>query len=599
VRAPEAVGSPVDDLRAAVDLVVRAAHAYGRPDLADRVSAAARPLDHAEARVAVLGGFKHGKSSLVNVLLQEAACGVDPVVGTGVATLIRHAPERAAAAVRHAEDGTGHVAEPLGWPDRLAATAEPAAGVALVELAVPARLLEAGVVLVDVPGVGGPDAAEQRAALHLDVDAALVVHDAARVLTATELARVVDLHRAGVAVAVVPSRTDLHVHWRAVAEATAAALRAAGVDAPVLPASARLADVAVAEGDRALLDASGVLDVGRWVVAQAAEVHRRRAQCVRAVAADAVAVLRAAFEQQLVALDGDPADAVPAAERALAERRTATARGQQVLVDQLGAAAADVDHDLRGRLRDLQREADEAVDAGDPATGWPDLERWVTTATAAALDAHLVQAVERLDAVVDAALAAAGLPPDPPVDLDLDLGDETGWAGGSAVDGLAAPEMREDARGRPGLGAQGLSLVRSSYGGVAMFGALAGLAGLPVVAPVVAAAGLALGARGLSEERKRLLAQRRAAAKAALRRYVDDAGFLAGKASRDLVRVRQGAIRTAVQQRLEEAMTSARADLDAAVAAGRADAATRAARRADAEAELRRLAALDARLAAA
>jgi hypothetical protein len=596
VRAPEAVGSPVDDLRAAVDLVVRAAHAYGRPDLADRVSAAARPLDHAEARVAVLGGFKHGKSSLVNVLLQEAACGVDPVVGTGVATLIRHAPERAAAAVRHAEDGTGHVAEPLGWRDRLAATAEPAAGVALVELAVPARLLEAGVVLVDVPGVGGPDAAEQRAALHLDVDAALVVHDAARVLTATELARVVDLDRAGVAVAVVPSRTDLHVHWRDVAEATAAALRAAGVEAPVLPASARLADVAVAEGDRALLDASGVLDVGRWVVAQAAEVHRRRAERVRAVAADAVAVLRAAFEQQLVALDGDPADAVPAAERALAERRTATARGQQVLVDQLGAAAADVDHDLRGRLRDLQREADEAVDAGDPATGWPDLERWVTTATAAALDAHLVQAVERLDAVVDAALAAAGLPPDPPVDLDLDLDDGTGSAGGSAVDALAAPELREDARGRPGLGAQGLSLVRSSYGGVAMFGALAGL---PVVAPVVAAAGLALGARGLSEERKRLLAQRRAAAKAALRRYVDDAGFLAGKASRDLVRVRQGAIRTAVQQRLEEAMTSARADLDAAVAAGRADAATRAARRADAEAELRRLAALDARLAAA
>ena len=74
-----------------------------RPDLAERVSAAAARLRRPSTVVCVVGEFKQGKSSLVNALLGQNVCPVDDDLATSAITLVRWA-EEAGAVVRRKAD---------------------------------------------------------------------------------------------------------------------------------------------------------------------------------------------------------------------------------------------------------------------------------------------------------------------------------------------------------------------------------------------------------------------------------------------------------------------------------------------------------------
>ena len=74
---------------ATVGLAHKAATAYGRPDLADRLRASGQRLADPSFQVLVVGEFKQGKSSLVNALLGEDICPVDDDIATAVPTLMR------------------------------------------------------------------------------------------------------------------------------------------------------------------------------------------------------------------------------------------------------------------------------------------------------------------------------------------------------------------------------------------------------------------------------------------------------------------------------------------------------------------------------
>ena len=50
---------------------------------------------------------------------------------------------------------------------------------------------------------------------------------------------------------------------------------------------------------------------------------------------------------------------------------------QQTLNDGIADLQADVDHDLRGRLRQVTRQADEALEASDPAETWDEFQAWL------------------------------------------------------------------------------------------------------------------------------------------------------------------------------------------------------------------------------
>src|SRR4029453_18158873 len=78
---------------------MKAASAYDRPDLVDRLSSALTRTDRDAATVLVVGEFKAGKSSLVNALVGTDVCPVDDDVATAAVTVVRHYHVPAAAAV--------------------------------------------------------------------------------------------------------------------------------------------------------------------------------------------------------------------------------------------------------------------------------------------------------------------------------------------------------------------------------------------------------------------------------------------------------------------------------------------------------------------
>ena len=177
------------------------------------------------------------------------------------------------------------------------------------------------------------------------------------------------------------------------------------------------------------------------------------------------------------------------------------------------------------------------------------------------------------------------------------FGDDLGIDGGPGLDAgdvvdLLAGAGRSAAleTSRMGLGAQVLSLLRSSYGGIAMFGVLGGIAGLVLSAPVTVGIGLLLGGKGLREEKARQLAQRRAQAKVSARQYLDAVSFTLANEQRDMLRATQRAVRDHFSAQATELHRAATAALDAARAAKGADATERSSRLAYLDAELAKVA---------
>ena len=86
----------------AVELAVKAATAYRRPDLAARAGQALQRLHHPLVRVLVVGEFKQGKSMLVNALVNAPICPIDDDVSTSVPTVVRYAESPSVTLVRSA-----------------------------------------------------------------------------------------------------------------------------------------------------------------------------------------------------------------------------------------------------------------------------------------------------------------------------------------------------------------------------------------------------------------------------------------------------------------------------------------------------------------
>ena len=62
------------------------------------------------------------------------------------------------------------------------------------------------------------------------------------------------------------------------------------------------------------------------------------------------------------------------------ELKTAAARWSVTLNDGTADLTADVDFDLRDRIRKITSEADDAIDEVDPADMWPEMEEWLRAA---------------------------------------------------------------------------------------------------------------------------------------------------------------------------------------------------------------------------
>lgn len=573
----------------ACDAARRAALSAGRSDLARRVERSASRLAHPAVRVLVVGEFKTGKSTLVNRLVGIEVCPVDDDVATTVPTVI-HAGAgdgiRAAALYPGAADSppdreeitldearalmTGENAPvPVGDADRA-----PLA----VELAVPgAPLLDAGIVLCDTPGAGGlgsPHMATTIGALPL-TEAVLFVTDAAQELTAPESSFLETARKLCPDVYCVLTKTDFHVHWRRVAELDRGHLRRMGLTHPdVYPMSSALAAYADTHGDTVALAESGLADLER--VLRERILGASLALRLRGAVADATSVVdqlesRYSGEREALAdperatgLIGDLREAESRAE----ELRSGNARWHQSLNDGITDLASQVDFDLRARLRNLGREADEVVEGCDPADTWDEVEAWIRhRATESVTDNYAVlrSLADDLANRVDSHFGSGE------AEVSANLHIEAPVAGISVLD-VPSPAVTETFK----LASAAIHGARFAYGGVLMTG-MVGMAvlGVPLLNPVTIVVGLLLGRKAVRDEKKRQLGIRRQQAKTSARRFLDDVSFHAAADSRAVIRNTHRDLRDLFASRAEELTRSAGDALRAAQAAASADASER------------------------
>jgi hypothetical protein len=581
---------------AVLDLGLRACEAYRRPDLSARLTAAKRTLADPGIHVVVVGEFKQGKSSLVNALVGAAVCPVDDDVATAVPTYARHGtelraellfggepPRRTPIEVNEirryvVEQGDRHSS---GQPD---VDGERVAG---VEVQLPRKLLATGLVLVDTPGVGGLGSAHTAASLAACsmADAVLFVTDASQELTRTELDVLAQARELCDTVVCVQTKTDFYPAWRTIRELNEKHLRTVG-EVPLLAVSSTLRARAVKTNDSALNAESGFRDLVRFVSDRVAGGAVNR--LADSAATEVLAVcqqLEVEFEAERAAL-ADPAAAQQViGELTLAKQRvealkTAAAKWQQTLNDGVADLNSDIDHDLRTRIRHVLQEADDAVEEADPADTWPEMEAWLESRTSH----ELVANYSLLRTLAD--------------ELSERVAQHFREASGQVFDQLAVfnptpllTRAKVDHKielSKMGVGKQAMVALKSSYGGVLMFTMLGSMAGI-VLGPLTVGIGLVMGRRGLLDEKKRQLQQRRTQARNAIRRYCDEVTFVMGKDSRDTLRRIQRQLRDHYSGLAEELNKSNARALSGASEAAKRTQADREKRLKDLDAELNRL----------
>jgi hypothetical protein len=594
----------------AVDLALSTIAPYGRPDLEARLrQTRARLLDD-RIRVLVVGEFKQGKSMLVNALVSAPVCPVYDDVATAVPTVVQFAEEPVLTVVRQHDGADGPVEQrttrsDVPLPELSEAVAahvseshNPGNRQKLhhVEVGVPRHLLQAGLEIVDTPGVGGLNSVHGAATMSAlpTADAVLLVSDASQEYTAPELEFLSRAVRLCPNVACVLTKTDLYPEWRRIAELDRGHLRTAGVDAELIAVSSQVRWQAVTTGDLDLNAESGFAELEEYLVRRVlgqADLLSRRSTVhdVLAVTDQICDSLRAER-----AARSDPARAqeivreLTGAQGRAAALKERSARWQHTLNDGVTDLNADIDHDLRDRMREVTRLAEEEIDGGgDPTRTWEQLTTWVQQQVASAASANFVWATERarwlarqvathFDDQREAVLPA--------------LRTEASAALG------AVREMKVREGESFSFGQQALTGLRGGYIGVLMFGFIGTIVGLSLLNPFSIGAGLLLGGKTISDERRRVVTRRQAEAKTVVRRYVDDVTFQVGKDSRDMLRGVQRDLRDHFTDLAEQLTRSLKESLTATERSATASKEDRVRRIAEIDTELARLETLQARV---
>lgn len=583
-----------------VELALQASTAYQRPDLAVRARQALQRLHNPRVRILVVGEFKQGKSMLVNALVNAPICPIDDDISTSVPTVVRYAHHPSATLIRGAWGGgadereerlqvpieqlANHVSE-VGNPGNHA-------GLKYAEAGIPRDILADGLELVDTPGVGGLGSVHGSATMAMlpSADAILLVSDAAAEYSRPELEFLRQAALACPNVACVLTKIDLYPRWQWIAELDRRHLRTAGIDAELLPASSMLRLHSLRARDHALNAESGFPALITFLRERVLGQSDRLAN--RAAANDVVTItaqLATGMRAELAACE-DPGQAarlvaeLEQARQRADDLRDRGARWSQVLNDGVADLYADVDHDLRDRMRVVVREAEKVLDGADPGKIWDQFATQMEEQAAAAVSANFLWATER------ARWLAAQV-------ADLFEEDSAQALPQLRTARAAMPEMIADleqpGREKFGVGQRAFVGLRGGYIGTLMAGMASTFIGLSLLNPFSAAAGLLMGGKMVRDESRRLLDRRRMEAKNTVRRYVDDVSFQVGKQSRDMLRYMQRDLRDHFMARSDELVRSAQESLIATERALQTGEAERQQRIADLHAELERIAALE------
>jgi NCAIR mutase (PurE)-related protein len=544
--------------------------ALGRADLVKRLEHARGRLLDSQVRVVVVGQFKQGKSKLVNALVNAPACPVDDDVATSVPTSVGYGEEPGAIVLVRPVEGTD--ADVTRVPialEQLEASLAKDGGAGLggevvgAEVSLPREFLKGGLRLVDSPGVGGQESTTSLSTLAAlsTAHAVLLVSDASQEYTESEMQFLKHAMRISPNVAAVLSKTDVYPRWAEIEEIDRSHLGDMG-SIPLFAVSSDLRLLAAKEQDRELNDESGfpalVAHLRRDVLGQAAALHQRSTVHDLGSVLDQLSMTIDSELNALLHPERTPAmilrleDAKSRAD----EFRGRSARWQVTLSDGMADLMSDTEHDLRDRLRKVQREAEAAIDAGDPGPIWASITQWLDERVAAVVAENFVWTSERsrwlTERVAEEFLRDDSLIP------YIDVG---------ATEGVLDPvePLQALAEGRMSAAEKIYVGVRGSYGGVLMVGLATSIVGLSLLNPLSLLAGIVVGRKAYREDMASRLARRQAEAKNLVRRHIDDVVFQTGKQLKDRLRIVQrtardhfGSIADELHRSLSESVLAAK-----------------------------------------
>jgi hypothetical protein len=563
---------PVAVVERACALVAR----YDRPDLDARLAAARSRLLDGRTRVLVVGEFKQGKSLLVNGLVGAPVCPTFDDVATAVPTVVRQAETVSVTLVRAgsgervdvgADELANHVCEQGNPGNR--------EGWSHAEIGVPRAVLAGGLEIVDTPGVGGLQSVHGAAttAMLASADAVLLVSDAAQEYTAPELEFLAHATSVCPNVACIVTKTDLYPEWRRIVELDQAHLAGAGISTEVFGVSSTLRWHAVMHGDADVNAESGFPELigylRKRVLAQADRLARRGVVHDVFTVTEQIAgnLLAERTAQQDPAAAAELVRELTEAQQQAAALKERSARWQQSLNDGVADLNADIDHDLRDRMKEIGRLAeDELMAGGDPAKVWDQFAAWIQQEVASAAAANFIWATQRVRVL---ARRVADLFSDDRNHLLPVLRNDPSDAIRS-VRPMAAPAPDEK-----GWAAKTLVGLRGGYSSMAMFGMFGTLIGFASAAnPIGIGAAVVMSGKAIGDERKKQATRRQNEAKAAMRRYVDDVTFQVAKDSRDRLRAVQRDLRdhfSAQADQLKRSLLESQQAAERAVKASRAE----------------------------
>jgi GTPase Era involved in 16S rRNA processing len=551
-----------------LDETTRVCAVHGRSDLIQRLQQKRAQLLDPRLRVLVIGEPKQGKSQLINALINAPVCPVGDGVTTSVPTVVQHAEEPSAALVRTPQPTAGPVTGEMSQaPDRTPVSLDQvAAGIIVepphgpgsvhVEIGVPRGLLASGLVLIDTPGTEGQDPARSASsfAALARADVVLMVSDATRELSVTELNILLHVVQSHANVVVVLTKTDMSPDWRVVAENNRRHLADAGAQAAVIPVSAALRLQAARTNDTAINAESGfpelIARLTRDQTAKGDVLARASVGLIaRAVIEQLAAPLRAELSVQDSPETSGPLSRLHEAQRAVDELRRCSTRWQNTLNDGMADLMSDIEYDLRDRTRQILRKVDEAFDTADPLTGWDAFEEWLDENLIEAAEANYEWLVQRCDwitkRIADNFVSYGyDVLPGWSVKVPDDLAERVPAIEKPQIDKFTPTQMV-------------FTALRGSYGGVLMFGLATSLAGMPLINPVSLGAGAVFGGKSIRDESKSLLKRRQAVAKGAAQRHVDDFFLRLSKDCRDTAREVHRMLRdhfAALTEELQEAI---------------------------------------------
>ncbi|MGB3763607.1 MAG: dynamin family protein [Ornithinimicrobium sp.] len=553
---------------AVINRGARLATQRDRPDLAEQLIEARNALSQSAFTIVVVGEFQRGKSTLINALLQTAVCPVDADVVTAVPTVVRYGTQATVTTQSAGHDGDTSTTAPASLSDIAALVTDSGdsdqSRLRSVEVSLPHRMLRSGMSLVDTPGVGGLESVHGQLTLGAlsSADGVIFVTEASQELTGPELSFLKATVEKCPRTALVVTKIDLHAHWRRIVDINEQHLRNAGLDLPVIPVSSFLRLRAAT--DASLSEEARFEPLVHFLATQvvAPQIQRSTESAAAEVAFVANQLRDTAEAEQAVLAHpenaGDVVEKLSAARREIGALSAPSATWQQTLADGVQDLAADVEHDLQGRLRAVLREVDHVIEQGDPKDAWADTELWLRRQVAEVAVHNRDLLLRRADDLASRVAA----------DFDLDANNDLTFIGRDTRDAIADIGLADSSviSSKPGRMSLVMVAARSTaFVPMLVFGASAVLG--PFLVPVgltAVALSAGLGGKVLKDEAKRQRTHREQQAKAAARRFIDEVAFVMNKESRDGLRDTQRRLRDEFATRAGMLSRSSQASLDAA-----------------------------------